>query len=54
MKATITLTDNGDGVDVHIEFEPVMSQESAAHHMAVNAMQGLARYLREGNEREDE
>lgn len=54
MKAVITFTDNGDQVDVVVEFEPGgVCQESAAHHMAVNAMQGLARYLNEGIDQED-
>lgn len=42
MKATITFTDNGDQVDVNIEFEPELNQESAAHHLAVDALKAVA------------
>lgn len=55
MKATITFTDNGDQVDVHVEFEPGGArQESGAHHMAAAALSGLARYLQEADDGDDE
>lgn len=52
MKATITFEDNNDTgeVDVCVDFGEKMEQESDAHHMAVAAMKGLARYLKDSNE----
>lgn len=51
MKATITFTDNGDKVDVSVEFEPgAMCKDSDSHQMAAAALSGLARYLAEAEE----
>lgn len=44
--ATITLSDAGDGVDVHLCFEPALGavDNSMAHAMAVNAAEVLLQY----------
>lgn len=56
MKATITFEDNDetDEVTFHVDFGSGMNQESAAHHMAVAAMKGVARYLKDAYDDEEE
>lgn len=55
MKATITFTDNGGKVDVNVQFEPgAMCKDSDAHQMAAAALSGLARYLAEAEEGDDD